>query len=347
MNGDLNFTEFFDRYLEGDLNYHEQLEFETRLKNDPVFARLFRLHKEVDLSLVEEDIMNFRHKLEKIQTGSPDLFAAGPMIPVMQAEPTFQAEPDPGYMEMDIINLREQLDKIQAVFMESEEDEPLPEYAGDELGRLNSEVDRAILEEDVMALRSKLGTIARRAKAPRKQQSRPKRKAVASVAAAVAGFLILTGSAYYMANGPTRDERLFRSNFEVYTPLSYTRGAVTDEYPIFDAGATKYLEGDYKGALEMMELTIKSGDSSDLIYLYAGLSALYSGDPYKAEAYLTELDGNTLFVEQSQWYTAGSYLYRNQTEKAMAILEKIAINPRHFYRGKAQDIIRRLKSGNR
>lgn len=349
MNGDLNFSEFFDRYLEGDLNYMEEIEFETRLKNDPAFSRLFRLYKEVDLSLVEEDIMNFRHKLEQIQVGNLDLLASGPMIPVFQAEPAPAAEPDPdpAVMEMDIINLREQLDRIQSVFVDSDYAEPLPEYTGDELGRLNSEVDQAILEEDVMALRDKLGTIARQAKGPRKQQARQRRRAVASVAAAVAALFILAGSGLYLANGPTRDERIFKSKFEVYQAFSYTRGKVVDDNPIFDKGATKYLEGDYKGALEMMELSINCGQAKDLDYFYAGLSALYSGDPVKAENYLELLDEKTLFYEQSQWYVAGSYLYRNQTDKALAIIEKIAITPRHYYRDKAKDLIRKLKPRTR
>ena len=80
MNTEPILIELFDRYLENDLNIQEMQDFELRLKNDEHFAESFRLHKEVDAALMQEDVMKFRVQLDKIGIRNSDLVNSVPMV---------------------------------------------------------------------------------------------------------------------------------------------------------------------------------------------------------------------------------------------------------------------------
>ena len=179
MNTDLNLSELFDRYLENDLNFLERQKFELQIKLDLAFAERFRLHKEVDKALIEDDILNFRRQLEQIGTDNSELVQATPMVIAEELTP----EIDQAILEQDIIALRDQLNRIHTSVIEEVDPVEIKGYSGiehailnqdslalsrelsvfgelmsnndsiqdNELSVLNKNVDRAILQDDVMS----------------------------------------------------------------------------------------------------------------------------------------------------------------------------------------------------
>ncbi len=63
-NCDLKTTETIERYLDGEMDGEELRAFRERLGNDPELARLVMLHKEVNESILDDEIHSFRNKLK-------------------------------------------------------------------------------------------------------------------------------------------------------------------------------------------------------------------------------------------------------------------------------------------
>jgi thioredoxin-like negative regulator of GroEL len=78
--------------------------------------------------------------------------------------------------------------------------------------------------------------------------------------------------------------------------------------------------------------------------LYAGSSALETGDADKALRYFANWDDiNSPNYEQVEWYTVESYLMKNDIEKAKAILKKISEDPERTYHNDATAILKKLR----
>lgn len=373
MNTDSNLSELFDRYLENDLNILERQEFEMRIKRDLAFAERFRLHKEVDKALVEDDILSFRLQLKKIRTNNSDLVQTAPMVIAEEMTP----EIDHAILEQDIMALRDQLNGIHTSVIEEVDPIEIMGASGIEQAILNQDslalnrelgvfeefvlndeglqdnessllsenVNKAILQEDVMSLRATLSEIGEKTAAGKKIIPL-RRKVITYASSAIAAvFLLLIAGAIFLNqnSGSLSSERTFSKYFHSYDGIGNKRGPSEDGNRIIELGIQKYNKGEYANALELFDACISDNNRNETILLYAGSSALMTGDPDKALRYFANWDDSSPIYEQVEWYTAGCYLKKNDIEKARAILKKISEDPEHNYFNEATAILKRIR----
>lgn len=373
MNTDSNLSELFDRYLENDLNILERQEFEMQIKRDLAFAERFRLHKEVDKALVEDDILSFRLQLEKIETNNSDLVQATPMVIAEELSP----EIDHAILEQDIMALRDQLNRIHSSVIEEVDPIEIMGYSGIEQAILNQDslalnrelsvfeelvlndggvqdielsvlsenIDKAILQEDIMSLRTTISEIGEKTVASKKIIP-IRRKVITYASSAIAAvFLLLIAGAIFLNqnSGSLISERTFSKFFHSYDGIGNKRGPSEEGNRIIELGIQKYNKGEYTNALELFEACISDNNRNETILLYAGSSALITGDPDKALRYFANWDDSSPIYEQVEWYTAGCYLKKNDIEKARAILKKISEDPEHSYYNEATTVLKRIR----
>lgn len=370
MNTDLSLSELFDRYLENDLNHFEKQEFDLRIKTDLAFAERFRLHKEVDRALIEDDILNFRIQLEEILTNNSELVQATPMVIAEELTPQI----DRAILEQDVMALRDQLNRIHTSIIEEVDPVEIPGYAGIEqailnqdcmalnrelgvfeelewndrserssqLAGLSRDIDQAILQEDVMSLRSSLTEIGNNQFATRKAIPMRKR-AIAYASAAIAAVIILlvAGTLFLNQNsGSLSSDRTFSKYFKSYDGIGNKRGPSDEGKSAAELGIEKYNKGEFSNALELFELNGSEMKTNQTVLLCAATSALFTGDPVKCLRYLSNWGTNEPLYEHVEWYSAGCYLKMKEFEKAKAILTRISTDPEHHY---YQDAIEMLK----
>jgi hypothetical protein len=373
MNTDYNLSELFDRYLENDLNILERQAFELQLNSDTAFAERFRLHKEVDNALVEDDILNFRQQLERIGTKNSDWVQSTPMIIAEELTP----EIDQAILEQDIMALRDQLSKIHHTVIEEVDPIEIEGYVGieeaifnqdsialnrelglyeellhnesvnqdHELSRLIMGIDKAILQEDVMELRSKLEELGENAGAAKKTIPL-RRKVITYASSAVAAiFLLLIAGTFFLNqnSGTLTSDRTITKYFQAYDGMGNKRGQSEDGNKVIELGVEKYNQGDYKSVIELFDAYLSEYPSNETILLFVGSSALFTNDPDKALHYFANWDENSPVIEQVEWYTAGCFLKKSEIEKALVILKKISGDPEHHFYNQASAILK--KSG--
>jgi tetratricopeptide (TPR) repeat protein len=347
MIGDISLTELFDRYLEDDLNVLDRQEFEQRLAQDPAFARRFKLHKEVDAAVMESDIMQFRRQLETIGAENEDLLRTSPMEVVMFPEP----EVNLAIMEQDVIALRNQLNKIHTGIMEELEAERVPGYAGiddaiinqDALAlqnelksfierresgdpqlqsndNLDIEIDKAIMQEEVMELRNKLVSISEKVTgvkviAPQKTNV----LTMVTRAAAVLVFLVAGGIFLLQMNNSSTS-----GMFDNYVSRSASRGPAVADEKIVNVALGLYEKGEYQGAGSLFDGLIENPEAPAILKVYAGHCALENGDADKGIRLLSTIADDEPFFIDAQWYLAGCLIRKDQTAEATQILEKLS-----------------------
>jgi tetratricopeptide (TPR) repeat protein len=374
MNTDFNLSELFDRYLENDLNILEKQAFELRLRNDSGFAERFRMHKEVDSALIEDDILNFRRQLEIIGTKNVELVQATPMVIAEELTP----EIDQAILEQDIMALRDQLKRIHTSVVEEVDPIEITGYSGIEQAILsqdslalnrelslfeelvNSEegnqdiemslfiqdVDKAILEEDVMMLRSKLEKIGEAAVETKK--AIPLRRKVityASSAVAAVFILVFAGSIFLnQIHGSMTSDKAISKYFQP-SDVGVKRGPVEDNNKLMDNGINKYNKGEFANAIEWFETCLADTILHDKALFLTGTSHFLLGNYDSAIKYLGSCSEESLYIEESEWYIAGSYLKMNEMDKAKAILNKFAEDPDIIpYHNIAIDLLKTLSS---
>lgn len=341
MNGDFELSELFDQYLGEEMTLSQKRKFEARLENDPEFAALFQLHKEVDQSLMDEEMRRFRDRLVKIRMDNRDLITEAPLF----LYPDQSGSADNSINEMNSETLVRQLDTIRSSFVDDGTSSLIPEYSGDNLGRLSREVDQAIMEEDVAELRETLSGIANKVNAQTKPYSLRRRwQSIKAVAAAAIAFLIISSASIaFLTSQYGVGQPPDKPFFEPYTGLTQYRGPVEADQVIFRSGVNKFNEGDYNGSLEMMELSMKAGVSDDFVLLYAGMSAYLAGDPKLAEQYLTRISREAIISDQMEWYLAGALITQRRYGEAIGLLQEMKSDSNHFYSEQAEALLPKIE----
>lgn len=355
MNIDLNLSELFDRYLENDLNIHEMKEFDLRLKNDKSFSDSFRLHKEVDNALIEDDIMNFRRQLEKIGVRNSDLTLLAPMVVAEEITP----EIDKAILEQDIIALRGQLTRIHNTVIEElnsaavsyemsadiEPEEVEADIKDERISALIEDIDKAIMQEEVMALRSKLELIGKKTLTSKKT-IHIRRRILTYASSAVAAVFILLAAGYIFLNQNSSNSEssqpAFSEYFKAYDGISTRRGPAEYGKSVVELGIQKFNNGDYASAYELFKACMDDNSSSQVVKLYAGSCEYFLGNPDNALRLFSNWDPESPYVDVVNWYSAGCYIQKNNLEKAKVILTDLASDPSHDYYREASELLKKI-----
>lgn len=210
---------------------------------------------------------------------------------------------------------------------------------------LHNEVNKAIMEEDVMDLRAKLEAID----IPSTNQEKRKVRFQSKLKIAAASMILFIGiaSVYYMLGNKTyTNEDVFMNYYKPYSIVTNTRSS-SDEAntnKIIEQAFKSYESKNYREALSLFQ-TILDKDSTNLTSnFYSGISNIQIQEYLKANKNFTRVlnHKNNLFIEQSEWNLGFCYLMTNEREKAKETFSAIA-KGNSFYRTKAKEILSKLE----
>jgi len=209
---------------------------------------------------------------------------------------------------------------------------------------LHKEINEAIMEEDVMDLRSKLEAI----EIPSTTEEKRKMKFHGKWRIAAASMILFIGvaSVYYMlGNKSYTNEEVFMNYYKPYSIVINTRSAeTTDNDQVLVQALKSYESKDYRAALSLFQ-SILDKDSTNLTSnFYSGISNIQVKEYPKANKNFTRVldHKNNLFIEQSEWYLGFCYLMTDEREKAKVTFNSIA-EGNSFYRTKAKEILNKLE----
>lgn len=376
MNAEYNQTELFDRYLENRLTPKEMKDFEDRLKIDPDFSESFRLHKEIDFALLEKEIQFFREELDKIhEECALDEIGSAPMLISDEDEPSLL---DKAIMEEDVLSLRNQLDQIHSDMDFEITEEEIAKYADVERAVLDQDsvklhveldkfdakseypitpdfaerellenaVDQAIMESDVINLRSRITAIGNELVPNTKVI--PLRAKVSRVVAAAAVLLILVSSGLFMGQriGPESwlDRNLDKIGAEEVGP-GPARGVddVTD--PMITIAYKDFLNKEYNHALEIYGVVELDGKDVPSTWIYQGIANYELGNYSKASEYFMKVIGNddNTHIEAAEWNLAKCFIREKKINEAKDLLNSILALDQHDYLSESKKLIKKLK----
>jgi tetratricopeptide (TPR) repeat protein len=246
--------------------------------------------------------------------------------------------------------LRNQLNKIHSGIMEELEAAGVPGYAGideavvnqdaltlqnelksfierrengvpqPEIETLGLEIDKAIMQEEIMELRDKLVAIGERVSGVKTIVPR-KTNVISMVtrAAAVLVFLVAGGIFLLQMSGSSTS-----GMFDNYVGRSAPRGPADEPDKIGSVAINLYEKGDYQGADALFEDLLLKDNSPIIWKVYAGHSALETGNPDKGIKILSEIAPDEPTYIDAQWYLAGCYIRKENTTEAIEILQRLS-----------------------
>lgn len=209
---------------------------------------------------------------------------------------------------------------------------------------LHKEVNEAIMEQDVMDLRSKLEAI----KTPPNPAQKRKLKFLTkwNITAASLALVIGLGSLMYIMNNQPAysNDKVFSNYYKPYNVVVNTRSADVMIDNLLITALKSYETKDYRTALTLFKQILDKDSTNITGNFYSGISNIEINEYSKANRNFTRVlkHKNNLFIEQSEWYLGFCYLMTNEKEKALKQFHVIA-QGNSFYKTKALEIINRLE----
>ncbi|MBT3243922.1 MAG: tetratricopeptide repeat protein [Bacteroidetes bacterium] len=367
-------AELFDRYLEKRLTLGETKAFEERLKQDPDFKEAFRLHKEIDFAILEDDLVAFKQELDNIHSESGiDWDENAPML----IDSDEHDDVELAIKEKDILGLRMQLSQIHEEFDSSVNEETAAEYLGidwavknqdsnglhselqkfndmrgfvnsssaSEQTQLEKEIDQAISESNVIDFRIKTSQIANEVQPSVKTVSlQSKLVQIASIAAVI---LILVGSGIIFGPDKSNADRLLKGSSFDFAGPGDPRGATAETRSFqLQSAYQEYQSGDYKTAAKLYNFIEGAGLGVPESWMYYGISLYETERLDEAEKYFSKvlINDDNCYDEVAEWYLIGCLVKKNEIQEAQARLNKIVIQAgKHNYKDQAAKLLKQIR----
>lgn len=209
---------------------------------------------------------------------------------------------------------------------------------------LHREVDAAIMEQDVMDLRSKLEAIEPPPNSTQKRRIKFLNKW--NIAAASLALLLGLGSLIYLIDSKSTysNDKVYSNYYKPYNVVINTRSSDVAIDNLLVNALKSYESKDYRTALTLFREILDKDSTNITSNFYSGISNLEINEYSKANKNFTRVlrHKNNLFIEQSEWYLGFCYLMTNEREKAVKQFHIIA-KGNSFYKTKAQEILNRLE----
>ena len=314
--------EEIEEFVNGDLDEEIELLMLEEAKMNSALSNEIDLHREIDSALEEQDIMKLRAGLKAM----------------MQNEYSHSRsiEEIDGYLN----------DELDEFSLANFEDELIVNSGLVADISFHQEVDRAISEEDVMALRASLQQISRDERSRMSEKlgiSPPKRKNLVWYAAASVVVLLVVFTSM-MRNKAYSDEQLYASYYQPYkSGKNISRSAVTSSNAL--NSALREIDRDnYPGALKLLESAAVTENPGYSVNFFSGIAFQELGEYHKAISSFSAVvkEGDNLLVEQSEWYIGLCYLRIEERQKAIAQFRTISAG-KGFYREQSSKLLRQLE----
>ncbi len=191
--------------------------------------------------------------------------------------------------------------------------------------KLEQDLDKIILDEDVLGFRKELVDIRQEMKNDKGQSEGKGNEETIEIklgdrsqssgkwyllAASIAIMVGLAGYFYFMQNQTYSNERLFAQYYSVYPSDIAERSDEISPSDSFVLGLMEYEEGDFYDASRFLSLAVENDDQNFSAHLYLGVSFLEMDSLSRAIKGFNIIinDRNNLFVDQAKWYLALTYI---------------------------------------
>jgi len=199
---------------------------------------------------------------------------------------------------------------------------------------LQADVATVIRAERQKALRKEMQDLL-----PRKTVKSDRERMIRSIyyvsVAAIVLLLIAYIGGFFSQN--IAPDALFAENFEPYEMVLNTRTGT--EEPLLKA-ITYYNNGEYNSALQEFE-SYEGTQFGDLVPLYAGISALGSGQPEMALSIFEGIPESSSTMEQVNWYSGLAYMKLGMIAEARAKFNNV-VSMHGRLESRAEKLISRL-----
>jgi len=208
------------------------------------------------------------------------------------------------------------------------------------------DVDKAISETDVMALRENLRNISREQHDQANEKlgiASPKTKnlywyAAASVIVLMVVFTSLMRSKNYSS------QQLYANYYQPYKSGESVSRSASGSYSSLNTALREINQGKYQEALESMSMVPVKEKDGYSINFYSGVAYQELGEYKQAIGSFSEVvhHGDNLLVEQSEWYIGLCYLRIDERQKALEQFRLIA-SRKGFYGVQSSKLLKQLE----
>ena len=314
--------EEIENFVNGELEDEIATMIKEEMFENPALANEIELQYEVNSAIEEYDVMKLRNRLKAIMAN--------------------EYSHSKSIEEIDNY-IYDEMDEYELAHFEEE----LMENSGlvEDLA-FHKDVDKAVAEADVMALRAMLQQISMEEKEKNSEilgVNSPNRKNLywyAAAATIVAMFAISS----LLSHTPQSDQQLYASYYQPYKVGSnVSRSAVTSVDKL-NIAIREIDKGNYASALTMLEKASKAGNDGFSISFYSGVAFQELGQYKSAINSFTEVvrHGDNLLVEQSEWYIGLCYLRIDERDKALKQFKNI-VDRKGYYRDKSRKLLKQLE----
>lgn len=314
--------EEIEDFVDGDLDDEIEALIKEEMLTNSALASEIELHGEVNIAVGESDIMKLRDRLKNIIAS--------------EYSHSKSIEEIDSYITEDI-------DEYAAALFEEELFEN-PGLAHDLA--FQKDVDRAIAESDVMALRTKLQQISieeQEKDAELLGVASPKRKNLYWYAAASVIVAMIAISSL-LSQSPKSDQELYATYYQPYKPGSNVSRSADASTTQLDIATREIDKGNNSLALTMLEKASYDKNDGFTISFYSGVAMQELGQYKNAIHSFSEVvrHGDNLLVEQSEWYIGLCYLRIEERDKALRQFRNIVAR-NGFYKEKSRKLLRQLE----
>ena len=316
-----------DQYIDQELDDPEKSAFEAELVYNTGLKADVAMQHEVDKAAGERDIMDLRAALQEIGK---------------------TAVSTPRSLKNIDQYVNRELEEEETTSFETEMENNPGLVAEVDLYKA---IDSAILEEDIMSLRSRLNDISKEF-IGEKQKERsmlfrlPASRYVRISIASAAAVLVLTiGIGGLVEQTVVPDSSgLYKQYFNTYKGTGITRSGDSSPHDNLGNALSQYNEGNYTEALSLFGNLLSRDPENPVGNFYTGMILQKTGHYQEAVSSYQRViaEKKNLFTEQAAWYTGLCYLKTDDKKRAYLQFSKIA-EDKGYYSEKAKAIIRKMK----
>ncbi|MCK9639394.1 MAG: hypothetical protein M0R39_05745 [Prolixibacteraceae bacterium] len=210
----------------------------------------------------------------------------------------------------------------------------------------HKEVDKAIAETDVMALRDHLRDIAREQHDQVNEKrgiATPKTKNLFWYAAASVIVLMVVFTSL-LRNKTYSGQQLYASYYQPYKSGEGVSRSAMGSYSGLNVALREINQGKYLDALKSMSLIPSKERDGYSVNFYSGVAYQELGEYNRAIGSFSEVvhHGDNLLVEQSEWYIGLCYLKIDERHKALEQFRLIA-SRKGFYGEQSNKLLKQLE----
>lgn len=173
------------------------------------------------------------------------------------------------------------------------------------------------------------------------------RKIFIRVLLAAAMFLLLLVTAFILNDAlhkPHSASELYAAYYHPYkSGVTFRSGSINDPVT-FDKARTLYEEGQYRESAAAFEQFLKTNPDDHSALLYCGIARMEMSAFHEAESNFQLIidQGNSLYVDQAEWYCGLCLLMQDEKNRARAHFLKLALKS-GYYQKQAKSLLKYLK----